>query len=83
MFSVAKGPKFRPQNTKKRKIVWGRENLGPNFCQIYQKRTEKRPNFFVVWFCSKIVIFLAENCNVPLIYIDIYGPTSQDTKPRV
>jgi hypothetical protein len=29
--SVAKGPK---------KIVWGRENLGPNFWQIYQKGAE-------------------------------------------
>jgi hypothetical protein len=53
MFSVAKGPKFRPQNTKRAK-----------------KRAEKGPNFFctVVWFCSKTVIFLTENCNVPLIY---------------
>jgi hypothetical protein len=47
-----KGPK---------KIVWGRENLGPNFSQIYQKRAEKVPNFFVVWFCTKTVIFLAGN----------------------
>jgi hypothetical protein len=32
-----KGPK---------KICWGRENQGPNFCPIYQKRAEKGPNFF-------------------------------------
>jgi hypothetical protein len=36
-----KGPK---------KIVRGRENLGPNFWQMYQKRAEKVPNFFVVIF---------------------------------
>jgi hypothetical protein len=37
LVSVANGPKFRPQNTKgPKKIVWGRENLGPNFWQIYQ-----------------------------------------------
>jgi hypothetical protein len=42
--SVAKGPKFRPQSTKgAAKILWGRENLGPNFLQIYQKRAEKGP----------------------------------------
>jgi hypothetical protein len=32
--SVAKGQKFQPQNTKRgreKKIVRGRENLGPNF----------------------------------------------------
>jgi hypothetical protein len=45
--SVAKGPKFRLQNTKgAEKIVWGRETLGPKFWQIYQKRAEKGPNFF-------------------------------------
>jgi hypothetical protein len=27
---------------------------------------------FLVWFCSKTVILLTENCNVPLIYIDKY-----------
>jgi hypothetical protein len=43
-FSVAKGPKFRPQITKK--IVLGRKNLRPNFWQIYQKRAEKGPNIF-------------------------------------
>jgi hypothetical protein len=31
--------------------------LGPNFLQIYQKRAEKGPNFSVVWFCTKTVIF--------------------------
>jgi hypothetical protein len=41
-----KGPK---------KIVWGRESLGPNFLQNYQKRAEKGPNFFLVWFCTKTV----------------------------
>jgi hypothetical protein len=46
-----KGPK---------KIVWGRENLGPNFWQIFQKRAEKGPNFSVVWFCTKTVTFSAE-----------------------
>jgi hypothetical protein len=30
------------------KIVWGRENLGPKFWQIYQKRAEKGPSFFGV-----------------------------------
>jgi hypothetical protein len=47
MVSVAKGPKFRPQNTKgAEKIVWGRKSLGPNICLIFQKRAEKGPNFF-------------------------------------
>jgi hypothetical protein len=32
-----KGPK---------KIVWSRENEGPNFWKIYQKRGEKGPTFF-------------------------------------
>jgi hypothetical protein len=36
--SVAKGLKFRPQQTGPKKLVWGRENLGLNFWQIYQKR---------------------------------------------
>jgi hypothetical protein len=60
--SVAKGPKFRPQSTKRaEKNCVGPGNLGPNFWQIYQKRAEKGPNFFVVWFYTKTVIFLAEN----------------------
>jgi hypothetical protein len=37
--SVAKGPK---------KVLWGRKNLGPNFCLICQKWAEKGPNFFEV-----------------------------------
>jgi hypothetical protein len=46
MSSVAKGPKFRRQNTKgAEKIVWDPENLGLNFWQINQKRAEKGPNF--------------------------------------
>jgi hypothetical protein len=45
--SVAKGPKFRPQSSKRaEKIWWGRESQGPNFYSIYQKRAEKGPNFF-------------------------------------
>jgi hypothetical protein len=67
--SVAKGPKFRPQNTKgAEQIVWGRVSLGPDFWQNYQKRAEKGPNFFLVLFCTKIVIFLAETYSFPLLY---------------
>jgi hypothetical protein len=44
--SVAKGPKFWPQNTKvPKKIVCGRENLGPNFMQIYKKKGGKGAEF--------------------------------------
>jgi hypothetical protein len=39
--SVAKGPKFRPQSTKRaKKIGWGWESQGRKFCPIYQKRAE-------------------------------------------
>jgi hypothetical protein len=35
--------KFRLQNTKRAEnIMVGRKNLGPNFCQIYQKMRPKR-----------------------------------------
>jgi hypothetical protein len=40
--SVAKGPQFRPK-----KFLWDRENLKPNFWQIYQKGAER--------FCSLIL----------------------------
>jgi hypothetical protein len=53
----------------------GRKKLcgaGKIFWQIYQKRAEKRPkrgrpNFFVVWVCTKTVTFLANTCNLPPI----------------
>jgi hypothetical protein len=69
MYSVLpRGRNFgRKAQKGPKKIVCGRENLGPNFWQIYQKRAEKGPNFFVVWFYSKTVIFLAENYYFPLI----------------
>jgi hypothetical protein len=39
--SVAKGPKFRPQSTKRaEENLAGRESQGPNFLTIYQKRAE-------------------------------------------
>jgi hypothetical protein len=40
--SVAKGPKFRPQNTKGAE----KNGVGPNICLICQKRAGKGPNFF-------------------------------------
>jgi hypothetical protein len=47
MDSVAKGPKFRAQNSKgAEKIVWSRKNLGLNFWQIDQKRAKKGRHFF-------------------------------------
>jgi hypothetical protein len=47
MVGQQQGPKFRPQNTKgAEKNCVGRENLGPTFWQMYQKRAEKGPNFF-------------------------------------
>jgi hypothetical protein len=52
----------------RKKIVWGRENLWPNFWQNHEKRAEKGPNFVKVWFSTKTVIFSAENCNIPSIY---------------
>jgi hypothetical protein len=46
-YSVAKGPKFQPQSTKRAEKNWrGWESQGPNFCLICQKRAEKGPNFF-------------------------------------
>jgi hypothetical protein len=48
MDSVAKGPKFRAQNSKgAEKIVWSRKNLGLNFWQIDQKRAKKGRHFFL------------------------------------
>jgi hypothetical protein len=57
--SVAKGPKFRPLNTKgaEKNCV---ENLGPNFWSFF-KKGRKGAELFVVCFCTKTVIFLAEN----------------------
>jgi hypothetical protein len=54
--SVAKGPKFRPQSSKRaEKILWGRESQGPKFYPIYQKRAEKGPNFFLGVVFHKII----------------------------
>jgi hypothetical protein len=54
--SLAKGPKFRSQNTK------GAEKSVAEFSgRLINKRAEKVPNYFVVWFCTKTVIFSAEN----------------------
>jgi hypothetical protein len=49
LLSVAmKGRNFRPQNTKEaEKIVWGRENMGPNFWKIYQKKGRKGAALFL------------------------------------
>jgi hypothetical protein len=65
--SGAKGPIFRPPNTKGvEQILWVRANLGPNFRPIYQKRVEKGPIFFIVWFCIKTVIF-TQKLYLPII----------------
>jgi hypothetical protein len=44
-----KGPK---------KMVWGRENLGPKFWQIYQKRAEKGRTFLWLNFSSNYLDLL-------------------------
>jgi hypothetical protein len=62
--SVAKGPKFRPQSSKR-----AEKNLVPNLYPIYQKRAEKGPNFFLVWFFIKSSIFPAKNKAYKLVYL--------------
>jgi hypothetical protein len=55
---VAKEPKFRPQNTKGAEKLCGAKKIwGRNFGR------------FLAWFCTKTIIFLAENYkdNFPLI----------------
>jgi hypothetical protein len=47
LYSVAKGRNFGRKTQKGPKnILRGRENQGPNFCQIYQERAAKGPNFY-------------------------------------
>jgi hypothetical protein len=52
------GPKFRPQNTK------GAEKNcvepGKFRAKLLTDLSKKGPNFFVVLFCTKIVIFFAD-----------------------
>jgi hypothetical protein len=55
-----KGPK---------KIRRVRKGQGPNFCPIYQRRAEKGPNFFYVWFFNKSSIFPAKNYTYQLVYL--------------
>jgi lysine/ornithine N-monooxygenase len=67
--SVAKEPKFRPQNTKGAEInCVGPGKSGAELLADLSKRAQKGPNFFVVWFCTKTVIFLADNFNLSLIH---------------
>jgi hypothetical protein len=43
------GRNFGRKAQKEPKKIWrGRESQGPNFSLIYQKRSEKGPNFFKV-----------------------------------
>jgi hypothetical protein len=66
--SVAKGPKFRPQTTKgAEKDCVGLGKSAAELLANLSKRAEKGPNFVVVWFCTKIVIFLGEN----YLFLDI------------
>jgi hypothetical protein len=66
---VAKGPKFRQQNTKGTEQncagagkIWGR-TFGS-----FIKKGRKGAAFFVV----KMALFLVENCNFPLIYSNFH-----------
>jgi hypothetical protein len=65
--SVAKGPKFRPQNTKgAEKNCVGLGKSGAEFLADLSKKGRKGPNFSAVCFCTKTVIF-RRNCNFQLI----------------
>jgi hypothetical protein len=45
--SVAKGPKFSAAKHKRgKKMVWGRESLGPDFWQNYKKGPKRGRTFF-------------------------------------
>jgi hypothetical protein len=73
-FSVAKGPKFRPQNTKgAEKNCMGPGKSGAELLADLSKKgrkeAEKGANFFVVWVCTKTVTFLANTCNLPLVIL--------------
>jgi hypothetical protein len=68
-YSVAKGTKFRPQNTKwAEKNCVGPGKFGAELLADLLKRAEKEPNFLQFGFALKTVIFLSENCSLPLIY---------------
>jgi hypothetical protein len=61
------------KHTRGRKNCVGKGNSGAELlADLLKKGRNGAEFFFVVWFCTKTVIFLVENFSFPMIYTIFY-----------